>query len=224
MDHTMATHMQAPFRYLDGTLSPSDAAAFEEHFFSCTECAEELRITTIVAENARAVFREEAHQAILDAEARRKQKAGWWERLRLGFAVPAAATAALLIAVFYQNAITIPHLKTDVAALTGAAPFSFPLKQARGESTVSIPRQARFFMPYFYLPNHAPVARYICTFEPQSGGRTIERMVVEAPPAGQPIQVVLRHSDFPSGTYAVTVRGENLSNPIAIYRMDINTY
>ena len=39
MDHVEASHMQASSRYLRDELSPSEARAFEEHFFSCPDVA-----------------------------------------------------------------------------------------------------------------------------------------------------------------------------------------
>lgn len=224
MDHDQANQIQASARYVLGDLSPSEAEAFEEHFFSCQECAREMQLEAVFAENARAVFRDQARQASADPAT------GWFQRVRLAFAArpafvaPLAAAACLLIVAGYQNVVTIPRLRTEVTALTsGEAPFSFPLKLARGDSAVNIPRDAFVFMPYFYLPQHTASAHYTCTFELPSGGQVLQR-TISAPQPGQPLQILLRHSDFPSGTYLVKVRGEHSPEPIATYTMDINTY
>jgi hypothetical protein len=63
MDHETAIRMNATERYFLGEMSGDDRDGFEEHFFSCPECSEELRALTIFAANAKAVFRDEATAA-----------------------------------------------------------------------------------------------------------------------------------------------------------------
>jgi len=60
MDHDTAIRMNATERYFLGELSGEDRDAFEEHFFSCPECSEDLRAMTVFAANAKAVFRRES--------------------------------------------------------------------------------------------------------------------------------------------------------------------
>jgi anti-sigma factor RsiW len=59
MDHEAAIGMQAAERYVAGQLAAPDRDAFEEHFFSCPECAEEVRWEQIFAANARRAVRDE---------------------------------------------------------------------------------------------------------------------------------------------------------------------
>lgn len=227
MDHAEATRIQATSRYLLGELPPSEADAFEEHYFSCRECAEELKIETLFAENARAVFRDRANFAPATSASRPQAGPGWWERLRAGMAVPfaaALATAGCLLGVIgFQNLVTIPHLKTEVSQLSsGEAPFEFPLKLARGAESIAVPRDAVFFVPYFYLPGGAAFGHYVCDLQ-MKGGSTHKTLKVSAPPPGQPLRLMLLRSQYPSGTYTVTVRGENAPDPIARYTMDLST-
>ena len=56
MDHMEAIEMHATERYLLGELSTSETAAFEEHYFSCADCAADLESGTILFANAKAVF------------------------------------------------------------------------------------------------------------------------------------------------------------------------
>jgi Putative zinc-finger len=57
MDHETAVRMNATERYFLGELSGEDREGFEEHFFLCPECAEDVRALTVFAANAKAVFR-----------------------------------------------------------------------------------------------------------------------------------------------------------------------
>src|SRR5947209_11924224 len=105
MDHAEATRIQAPERYLHGELTPPEAEAFEEHFFCCQTCAEELKLEDAFAQNVKAVFEEQPRFAA------RAQPRRWWDRFsgawNLGFAVPAAAAACLLLIAGFQNLVTI---------------------------------------------------------------------------------------------------------------------
>ena len=58
MDHETATKLQAAARYIAGDLPAADRDQFEEHFFLCPKCAEEVRWEQIFAANARALFRQ----------------------------------------------------------------------------------------------------------------------------------------------------------------------
>ena len=60
MDHETAVGTGATERYFLGLLTGDDRDGFEEHYFTCPECAEDLRALTVFAANAKAVFREKA--------------------------------------------------------------------------------------------------------------------------------------------------------------------
>src|ERR1700742_3715332 len=59
MDHVEAVRSNAAERYTIGDLPVSQVEEFERHFFECSQCSEELRTLSILAENARAVFSED---------------------------------------------------------------------------------------------------------------------------------------------------------------------
>src|SRR5205823_3868235 len=139
MEHAEALRIQAPSRYLQGELPPSVASAFEEHFFGCPACAEEITLENAFAENVRAVFLEES-RARLRAAANPvpispADQAGRWGRLRWAWAVPLAVAACLLVAIGIQNA----NLRTEIARLSsGDSPYPVALTLARGKQA-SVP-------------------------------------------------------------------------------------
>jgi hypothetical protein len=59
MDHETAIRVGAAERYQLGELTGADRDAFEEHYFMCPQCAEDVRALAVFSANARAVFREE---------------------------------------------------------------------------------------------------------------------------------------------------------------------
>ena len=229
MDHSEATRIKASERYVQGELTAAEVEAFEEHFFSCATCAKDLTFENAFAENVKAVFREQT-ALVPDGSASNHNatlKPRWWEGLpgRWKFAtlVPLVSTVCLLAVVGFQNLTTIPQLRTEVAQVTsGEAPFPFPLKIARGTDAINVPKRSFLFMPYFFLPGGAASAHYICDIETTAGVR-VKHLTVSAPPAGQPLGLLLKRSDFPSGIYQLTVRSENGPDPIATYTVTLNT-
>jgi len=59
LDHKDFIELQAAERYVAGELSPDLRDHFEEHFFTCPECAEEVRWEKMFAANAKAAFEQE---------------------------------------------------------------------------------------------------------------------------------------------------------------------
>ena len=210
--------MQAPMRYLLGELSTSDQEAFEEHFFTCRECAEELEAGAIFTENARAVFNEQSRRPTATSPAGLPQHGlGWWSWLRPQMAIPLAAMLALACVVGYQNAVTIPRLKSISEP---QAVLSFPLKIARGDDTLMVPRDARFFTLYFLLPQAPQAAGYTCVIETAAGAK-FQTVPLLSPAPGQPFTMLLRRSDFSSGAYVVKVYAPNNQTEVATYRFNL---
>lgn len=116
MDHTEAVRLQAVEKYLLNEFTPPQREEYEEHYFDCFECAEDLKATASFMEGVRQMIREgalEPQMARQEAPTRTQTVAnrGWFTRLRPAFAVP--VFAALLLFIGYQNGVTIPRLKTS---------------------------------------------------------------------------------------------------------------
>lgn len=62
MDHTEAIATQATERYLLGELNAEETSAFEEHYFDCRECADDVRAGTAFFEGGRRLVRDEREQ------------------------------------------------------------------------------------------------------------------------------------------------------------------
>lgn len=108
MDHNEAVRLQAAEKYLCGELTRVQRDDYEEHYFDCPTCAEELKTTVAFMASAKQVVRELSPQPT-DNKRFSEQSAGWLAWLRPAFAVP--VFAALVLVVAYQNGVTIPQLK-----------------------------------------------------------------------------------------------------------------
>src|SRR5260370_17013319 len=96
MDHETAVQLQAAERYVLEEFSPKERADFEEHFFGCPGCADEVRSATILAANTKVVLNETRAE---EEHARKSaaERAGRWSGLRLFW--PLTASAALNLAL-----------------------------------------------------------------------------------------------------------------------------
>jgi hypothetical protein len=222
MDHQEATRIGAPTRYMLGELSGSEKEAFEEHFFTCHECAEELQTSAMFAANARAVFKEQAaSRPVLVSNV--PPNRSWLDWFRMPQWLPAAAVAALLLCVVgYDRVVVIRDLKHQLAADHGPQPLlSFPLRLARGDEAFTIPKTQPFFAFYFNLPPNQ-ASGYIA--EIGGGPNSLTRTVpLPTPGAGDPFTILLRRSEFPSGSYMLRIRDEATHSEIVKYDIHLNT-
>jgi anti-sigma factor RsiW len=58
VDHQSAIDRSLTELYVLGELHPAEAAEFEEHFFECPLCAEDVRRASLLVANVKAVLRE----------------------------------------------------------------------------------------------------------------------------------------------------------------------
>ena len=56
VDHFIATKRKIADRYMLGELSPAEREKFEEHYFSCRECAEDVRDLLAISSNSKTVL------------------------------------------------------------------------------------------------------------------------------------------------------------------------
>jgi hypothetical protein len=116
MDHNEAVRLQAVEKYLLGKLPKEQHAEYEEHYFDCSACAEEIKATVAFMESARQVVSEEALEP-RGVRAPAPAVPGFFSWLRPAFAVP--VFAALLLFIGYQNGVTIPRLKDSSSSQMG---------------------------------------------------------------------------------------------------------
>jgi hypothetical protein len=106
MDHETAVRTGASERYLLGDLTGADRDSFEEHYFMCPDCAEDVRTLTVFAANAKAVFREKAAGPVPHAGMLRSGQALW---------LSAALNAVLLVGAGYTLLAVAPERKRELA-------------------------------------------------------------------------------------------------------------
>lgn len=153
MEHKEAVRLNAAEKYLMGEMPEAQREEYEEHYFDCAACANELKATVAFMESAKQISRERSlvPAAIAEPTGDRVERVAAGRERRSGFfawfAQPAfagAVFAVLLAAVVlagYQNGVTIPQLKQSVAQAN--APrivnhFSLLAAGARGDGDVEV--------------------------------------------------------------------------------------
>ena len=206
MDHNSAVKLEACEKYVLGELSPELREAFEEHYFSCAECAAQLRSTVELAAGSRQVFAEApALAATVGAAAR--ERSGWFAWLRPAIAVP--AFAALLLVIGYQNFFTIPQLR-ESAAPRVLPMFSLIAANTRGETVPEF--SARPDEPlglYVDVPADPAYSAYVIRLQDPNGNTVPLRSLTYA--EAQKTQVVVINPGKKAGNYSLVVLGQSKS-------------
>ncbi len=217
MEHTQAIQLKAAERYVLGELPSDLREQYEEHFFSCMECAEEVNLAAAFVENSRAAMGSEPvlpPVRLLEAAAQRPAASGWLGVfLRPSFAVP--VFAALLMLVAYQTFLVIPRLKgtQTVGALASAAPqalpsFSLITADSRGGGeplTVNVAPGQPYSL-YFDIPADGNYSSYNCQFQNAAGAREFS-LNISAEQAKNAVQLLIPSSSLGTGKHLLVVRG-----------------
>jgi hypothetical protein len=204
MEHDQATRMQAAERYLLGELSDAERDQFEEHFFDCRACAEEVRTGAIFEANARAVFVEQD---------RRPPVVGFWEwvRLRPAFSGSLASVALLLLGAGGYQVRVAQGLRTELAELR--APQAYPVVFLRGltkgdEQLIEVSRTGLFFGLSLDLSPGQSFRQYRGEVLSESGAILFTVPLLKPRTPGDPLNLLIPTSSLePGRRYTLVVRG-----------------
>jgi hypothetical protein len=169
MDHTEAKRLQAAEKYVMGELTPTLRDEYEEHYFDCFDCAQDVKAATMFVATGRQIFLDQGIQPVrVKNEARTLWR--WVNFLRPAYAAP--VFAVLLIFIGYQNLVTIPAAKEHAAQTTASA---FHVKgNVRGDQATKIvvaPKTTFALALDFTASKEAP--QYVGQLQDEAG-KTIE--------------------------------------------------
>ncbi len=222
MDHMEATSTGAAERYLLGEMGDRERDQYEDHFFGCPDCAEEVKSAAIFVDNAEPVLGKNPRGPFPGDQRKRVDQgegpALRWTRLRdLFWPVPLGAVAALVVLLglsAYQGLVALPRLTRELRATDAlqSAPSYF-LAVSRGEVpvvrasagqrvvTLTLSRSSERTFPF-----------YRCALE-DAGGRTLLSAVLPGPPRGDELQILLPVEGLRPGAHLLVVTG--LASPSA---------
>jgi hypothetical protein len=200
MEHTQAVETKAVERYLLGELAPSSREEFEEHFFDCQECSEDLRIGTLFLDTTKEAL-------ATDPGLGRSRSARWrFQWFQPQYAL--AACMALLAVICYQNFVVIPKLRISSAPQTLAL-FSLAELGARDVSQAVIaPDHTKPYVLLVDIPADESFSNYVCEILTQDGTKVLS-IDVPAADAKKPVPLFVPPSLLKPGSYRLVISGRS---------------
>jgi len=203
MDHKTAERTMAVEKYLLDEFTVAQKDDFEEHFFSCEECARELKLGAAFMTHAKESLR--AVPAVVQAPAPVKApKREWFRWFSPAFALP--AMAFMLGLVVFQNLVQLPELHRLLEAMNAPEVLtSADLKSgsARGGANVVSARDGALFQLTIDIPDTANVAHIAELYD--ASGRKLWTVAIpeDAPKDGLALKMP---GTLPAGSYSLMVR------------------
>jgi hypothetical protein len=209
MDHDLAVKSQACEKYLLGELSPDLRDAYEEHYFSCAECAAQLRMAAELIGAGQHIFAK-TPDLVASAPAVREPD-GWSRWLRRAFAIP--VMAGLLLIVGYQNVVLIPQLQQSQSPRV-LPMFSLISANTRGETLPVFAAQPNQpFGLYVDIPVDPEIPNYKVSVQDPSGKTILSSSLDYA--QAQKTQVLVINPERKSGKYSLVIIGQPKQTELA---------
>jgi len=205
MNHEEAARLSLVEKYLLEELPPDLRDEFEEHYFDCQECADDVRATAAFLDTAKEELKRFPPENA--AEPAKKPWLAWlWAP-----AVLVPALAACLLVIAYQGFVVYPHYKSEIAELQ--APEILPSVSlaggnSRGGGTIPsvVVRDAHAFLLVFDIPTQDRFSSYTCELYSPPGALAWS-VQVSAEAARDTVTIRVPAAQVSAGTYTLAVRG-----------------
>jgi hypothetical protein len=219
MDHETAIKMQSAERYVLDEFSPEERTDFEEHYFGCTACADDVSAVSILAANAKAVIAEDEAQqaAALRSPGRATRRFSW------GLVASAALNLVLLAGIGLQGLRLSPRkaLPTPMEAQFYQS-FGVPAASRGQMRTLLVPGGSRFFGARFDLM----AGEYFDSYEYrilEAAGTPKSGQSVKAPAFnGTELQLAIPVSSLSPGEYIFVLLGRQQEKLVEISRAHLS--
>jgi hypothetical protein len=203
MTHQEAIDAQAAERYLLGELPDAARDEFEEHYFDCPICADDIRSGSTFIETLRAEGRR-TRPFRKAREARQRR-----------FAAPLAAAASLIVAIGVMQLVYVAPLRRQVNQLEQPyAPVYQQLRAVRGASpevSAGTPVRLEVALP----PDSAATGTVVTCTIVDAQGRA-QGQPIQVPPAeiiDNAVTVILPPHALAPGNYTIHIDGINPPAP-----------
>jgi anti-sigma factor RsiW len=213
MDHETAIRIQAAERYVLEEFSPEERAQFEEHYFDCPECAEEVRSASIFAANAAQALREgRAREAgKLTRPAGRPGRWFWW---------PLVASAALNLALLAGFGLERLHTSAGLATMEPQfyQTFGVPAAARGSQPAIAVPAGAQFFGARFDLPSSPRFDSFRYQILGAKGASRSLRSLAAPGGDSAELELLVPVASLEPGDYVLVLTGQQQGNSTEIGR------
>lgn len=200
MDHRAAIETNATERYILGEMEEPARVAFEEHFFSCAECASEVRWTARFESNARAVLHTKQRNVVEEEEG----AGGLWRVWAGRHAWVPAAVAACLAMVFLYPAAFVASRPASVGMeeLPAAVPVPAGVRGGESKGRVVEGRAGDRFLRLRLDVGDSIQAPRLRFSVRTASGRELVTIVARRPE----VELLLPAAEFPAGAEGYELR------------------
>ena len=217
-------------KYLLDEFDSGNREAFEEHYFSCHECAEELKATVALLERGRELFAKDPMSIIELAPAStltdklaenapvkpdhasrperspKPDRKDWFGWLRPALAVPAMALLLLVIGV--QNLYQVPALEHAMNAPEVLPSAYLPVGSMKGDEHAVLAKQGEQFLLTIDISDNSDAARTVELYD-VAGQKKWSLAVPQNAAKGS--LTLKMPGDLPAGSYSLAVKSAGAS-------------
>jgi len=212
MEHEEAVRLSLVEKYLLDELDSGLRDEFEEHYFDCRDCAEDLRATSAFLEAAKnELAAAPAARPAPIAAGKPAASKPWFAWLwSPAFAVP--ALAACLLVITYQNLVIFPRFRSALAELR--APEILPTVSlvggnSRGGSAPTIAvAGTQGFLVLIDIPTQDRFSSYTCLLYSPSGS-LVWHVPVSSVEARDTVSIRVPANQAGPGSYTLAVQGNS---------------
>lgn len=211
MEHSSAINNHTAERYLLGELTTVERDAYEEHFFSCPDCAEEIMSASDFIETAKQVVQKELRVESYGRVAQSFSWGRWLSWRSILQPIPAMACALLVTlsgVVGYQNVVTIPHL-AQIGAPQLMNTFMLHSNTRSGTKNVSVLRGTSFALQFEMTSPKEGYKSYEASVLAKSNSKTVLSTIISAEGAEGSLALHIPAGTLQPGRYELLVQGVN---------------
>ena len=205
MDHTAVVREKMTERYLLNELEPGVRDEFEEHYFDCPDCAQDISAAAQFVAHTKTVLAEKREPSPVRAKpATRAVGRSWFAWLRPAFAGP--VLALLLAVVGYQNLVTYPRLHSELNRPQVLPAVSVNVGTWGGSGTPTDVSAGKGLLLFLRIPPNSAYVRYTADLHDPAGD--LKGSFAITPATGEDQWPVLVPGiQRQAGTYSLKVHG-----------------
>src|SRR5262249_40478241 len=197
MTHDEAIKNGATERYVLDEMTDEEREAFEEHYFDCAVCAEDVRAATAIRDGL-AAERVTAEPAVVPLQPRRRVMPAW---------LAAAASLAISIPTLWFGWVTPLQTRLAYAQQPSVGVEEVILRATRGETKV-VSSSSASKLSVAVPPDHtAASGKYRFVIVDAAGHAQPVRGDVVPHPEGQMVPLTIVPGSLKPGSYSVRVDG-----------------